>query len=256
MRKKKSIFLPISFLLLLSLACNLSSAPTVLVVTATQGNQTADSQQAIDQAIQETFAVQTQMGMAVQETLAAMPTETPQFTFTPADTPTPTATFTPEKAQVSVSIDTNCRTGPGEIYDYLGALHVGQTADVIGKNQSGDTWIVQLPGNPAVTCWLWGQYATVTGSSSNLPIFTPPPTPTPQPGFEVSYAGSGICSGVYDLQFKIKNTGSVTWESTYIKVTDTTNNKSFNDFENSFKEYNYCVVLHVVPDRSIQGMSK
>jgi hypothetical protein len=28
-------------------------------------------------------------------------------------------------------------------------------------------------------CWLWGRYAQVSGDVSQIPVFTPPPTPTP-----------------------------------------------------------------------------
>jgi hypothetical protein len=78
-----------------------------------------------------------------------------------------------------VSVETNCRSGPGTAYGALGALLVGQSAEVVGRSASSDSWIIKLPSNPAITCWLWGQYATVTGNTGNLPIITPPPTPTP-----------------------------------------------------------------------------
>ena len=77
---------------------------------------------------------------------------------------------------VTVSVNTNCRTGPGDDYPIVGALVVGQTAEVVGRSASSDNWIVKLPGK-TTTCWLWGYYATVTGSTSGLPIVAPPPIP-------------------------------------------------------------------------------
>jgi uncharacterized protein YraI len=119
----------------------------------------------------------------VAETLTAQSPaeETPQ---PPAETPTPentatiTLTPTPEVPMVSVSVATNCRTGPSTQFDQIGALTVNQTAEVVGKYQNGAYWIIKTPGSSG-NCWLWGQYATVSGNTANLPEYTSPPTPTP-----------------------------------------------------------------------------
>jgi len=122
-----------------------------------------------------------------QETPAApiatntqQPTDTTEPTMTPTNTVTPTNTMTstPETPRVSVSVDTNCRSGPAKIFDWLGALLVGETAEVVGKSSEGDYWIIKNP-DAAGNCWLWGYYASVTGPTVALTIFTPPPTPTP-----------------------------------------------------------------------------
>ena len=39
-------------------------------------------------------------------------------------------------------------------------------------------WIINTPGSSG-TCWLWGQYATISGDTGGLPEMIPPPTPTP-----------------------------------------------------------------------------
>jgi uncharacterized protein YraI len=78
---------------------------------------------------------------------------------------------------VTVSTATNCRTGPGQAYPSIFGLPVGQIAEVTGKNTSTNYWIIKIP-NGAGTCWLWGQYATVTGDTSALPTVAIPPTPT------------------------------------------------------------------------------
>ncbi|MBC7878820.1 MAG: hypothetical protein H7Y59_16740 [Anaerolineales bacterium] len=119
------------------------------------------------------------------ETQAITSTSIPTFTFTPetsqsisfTDTPIPGSTSgTPT---VSVSLDTNCRKGPGQQYDVSGALLVGQTAEVVGKNSASNYWIIKTPSNSSATCWLWGQYATVRGDTSGLAEVAAPPTPTP-----------------------------------------------------------------------------
>jgi hypothetical protein len=95
-----------------------------------------------------------------------MPTSTQALTDTPPPslTPSETATFTPSVVTLGVSGNTNCRTGPGMVYDLLDALLVGQTAEVVGRDAAGENWVIKPPSNPARTCWLWGRYATVSGS--------------------------------------------------------------------------------------------
>jgi hypothetical protein len=93
-------------------------------------------------------------------------------------TQTPEFTLTPSVTTVTVSQNTNCRKGPGSQYDINGALLVGQTAEVVGKNTSSNYWIIKTPGSASGTCWLWGQYATVSGDTSAVAEATVPPTPT------------------------------------------------------------------------------
>lgn len=162
-----SIFL--GFLMSCDLFSNLPTGPTT------------DPQEEIAQAIANTQLAQTQMALSIQQTMTALAYNAPQPAniFTPTNTPTFTFTPTDSSVTVSVSVNTNCRTGPGSAYDIIGALAVGQTAEVVGRSQNSDNWIIKLPGSPSVTCWLWGQYATVVGNTAGLPVYTPPPTPTP-----------------------------------------------------------------------------
>lgn len=103
---------------------------------------------------------------------------TPEFTATTGPTPTQGPTSTPTVPEVTVSTNTNCRTGPGTQYDLIGGLNVGQTAVVVGKNTSTNYWIINNPGKSG-TCWLWGEYATVSGNTAGLTEYAIPPTPTP-----------------------------------------------------------------------------
>jgi hypothetical protein len=154
---KRGIFVVSCVLILAILACSLPfSAPT--------------DQVPVDQAL--TMAVSTlqaQTQQAPPGPISDQPLPPP---------PTSTLTSTPSIPMVSVSENTNCRTGPGQDYDIIGALLIGQKAEVVGKYTPANYWIIKNPtGND--TCWLWGQYATVEGDTSGLPEMTPPPTPTP-----------------------------------------------------------------------------
>ncbi|HNM38374.1 MAG TPA: hypothetical protein PKI33_14995, partial [Anaerolineales bacterium] len=81
---------------------------------------------------------------------------------------------------VTVSIATNCRTGPGQAYPSIYGLPVGVVGKVLGNNPSvSNYWVIEIPNSGGGTCWLWGQYATVTGDTSGLKVFAVPATPTP-----------------------------------------------------------------------------
>ena len=191
-------------LLILLSACNLARD---VGDGETTGDPVADSQTQIAQAV---ILTQTAIGPA-----------TPTNTFTPSLTPTITFTSTPDKLMLTVSTETNCRTGPGVPYDIIAVLMPGTPAEVVGKNASGDTWIIKLPSNPSVTCWLWGQFATVVGDTSGLTVYTPPPTPTPSAGFTFAYKSIVNCMGWFGFRFELTNNGSVTWQSFLLTVIDT-----------------------------------
>lgn len=69
---------------------------------------------------------------------------------------------------VTVSVATNCRSGPGQNFANLYGMPVGQVAKVIAKNSYTGYWIIEIPGKNGQTCWLWGQYASVTGDTASL----------------------------------------------------------------------------------------
>lgn len=123
-------------------------------------------------------------GAVPEPTQAVLPTATLTLeqiaTASPTITLTPTTTLTPtlEVPLASVSVSTNCRTGPDTIYDNIGALMVGEQAQVVGQTSDGTYWIIENPDGSG-ECWLWAYYATVVGPTDGLPMYTPPPSPTP-----------------------------------------------------------------------------
>jgi hypothetical protein len=154
------------------------------------------------------------------------------LTFTPlpfTNTPIPTATtpFTPtsQYPTISASVNTNCRKGPGPEYDIVGALQVGQVAQVHGKNSSSTWWYIENPKFPGNYCWVWGVTTTVSGSTSGLAVLTPPPPPTKtvsKVGFSASYASTHKCGGTKYAIFSVKNTGASMLHSMSIKTRDQT----------------------------------
>jgi hypothetical protein len=79
---------------------------------------------------------------------------------------------------VSVSVATDCRTGPGQEYDPVGVLNPGQAYDAVGRSPEGDYWLIRVPATSTTLCWLGGEHVTVTGDPSGLPVSPPPATPT------------------------------------------------------------------------------
>lgn len=191
------------------------------------------------------------------DTPAALPTLTatwtgePTFTLPPTltETPTLTPTFlpsaTPLAPMISVSVPTNCRVGPGKVYERVGALLVGQTVQVYGRTADSTYWYIRNPDAQGQFCWVWGEYATVTGLSGPLPVFTPPPTPTPtntptpSPAFEASFDGEDYCSGWW-VDFLIKNTGSMTFRSISLTVKDTVTDITVAQITDGFTDNTGC----------------
>ncbi len=180
MKHKNFLFISTLILALTLQACNM---PSVAVVP--QGGeedasilQTITAQALILEQAGWTatpIAAQNQVVVVVTATADGAASATPDAALPPA----PANAAPPSGAPtVTVSIATNCRTGPGQAYPSIFGLPVGQIAEVVGKNTSTNYWIIKIP-NGAGTCWLWGQYATVTGDTSALPTVAIPPTPTP-----------------------------------------------------------------------------
>lgn len=182
------------------------------------------------------------------------PTLTSTFTETPTQTltPTPLFTSTPVVPQISVSVPTNCRNGPGKVYLQVGALLVGETAQVYGRDPTSRYWYIPNPDSSSEFCWVWGEYATLTGNTAFLPFYTPPPTPTPtltptptftptpSPGFEASYSSLDTCVGWW-VEIKLKNTGSIHFKSMGITIKDTVTDIVIANFMDGFTNIDGCL---------------
>ena len=175
------------------------------------------------------------------------PTVTSTFTETSTQTltATPLFTSTPVVPQISVSVPTNCRIGPGKVYRMVGALLVGEIAQVYGRDPTGRYWYIRNPDLSSGYCWLWGQYATIDGNVAFLPVYTPPPTPTPtftptpSPDFKATYTGIDSCTGWW-VEFELENTGSIPFKSIGITVRDTVTDVVVASFADDFINKNGC----------------
>ncbi|MFN2120906.1 MAG: SH3 domain-containing protein [Anaerolineales bacterium] len=187
------------------------------------------------------------VGTAAGPILPATATHTPNPTWTPSFTPTPSLTptllildtFTPTIPMISVSVPTNCRSGPSTIYTITGALLVGQFAQVYGQDPTGSWWQIRDPSGGEY-CWVSDKYGTLTGYTGDVPVYTPPPTPLPTytptvaPGFDLSYDGLVSCSGEWWPQLRLNNYGDITFRSIDIEVHDNANSHTVANDWNSF----------------------
>ena len=130
------------------LACNLPSA--------------VPGQQSPNEAAAPAGSVQT-------EAPAALDTPTLAVTLAPTLTPTPTIPIAwPSDKGV------NCRLGPGTEWVTISSLLVGQTAEIVGKNDDASWWYIKDPGNPGSFCWVAASVTNTAGNLAFLPIMNPP----------------------------------------------------------------------------------
>jgi uncharacterized protein YraI len=113
-----------------------------------------------------------------QESQESTPLPTPTLGIT--HTPTPTITPTYSVPMLTVNEPTNCRTGPGQSYDILFTLLPGASVEIVGSYPTNNYWTVKVQGLTE-PCWMWGEYATASGSIGTVPTVVPPPTTTASP---------------------------------------------------------------------------
>lgn len=172
------------------------------------------------------------------DTLTSAP-PTPTSTATPFATATAVLTVTPLWPSLSVSVPTNCRSGPGKAYEMVGALLVGEIVRVYARDPTGTYWYIPNPDSSGEFCWVWGQYATMYGLTALLPVYTPPPTPSstltpsPTPDFDASYEGLISCSSWWP-EISLQNTGSITFQSVGITLKDTVTSTTVTNITDGF----------------------
>jgi hypothetical protein len=235
MSKLNPIHLAILVLLITSLAC---AGPVVTVATPDANlMDTMVAQMVILGATQTAQAFVPVTAVTSPTVTSTVPTLSPTSTVSPV----PVFTSTSAVPLLSVSLATNCRVGPGRAYDRVGALLVGEVAEVFGVNPSRNYWYIRNPDSSTGFCWLWGEYATLAGNVAALPVYTPPPTPTPTPDFTVRFAGLETCTPtIWWVDFRLENTGGVTFRSISITLRDGSTNVTLSMSANEFTIVNGC----------------
>jgi len=173
------------------------------------------------------------------------PEKTPTST-EKAATATSTATSTSSAAIAQVNKNTNCRTGQGTEFDLLYIAMAGENLVGVARTTLADYVVVEIPNKPGMECWLWTRYVDRLGNWAGLSERLPRPTPTPNISFSVVYDFMDGCVG-WDPAFKITNTGNVTFQSSYVNVTDTVTSTVQDHTADNFDETNGCPIVQAIP---------
>jgi uncharacterized protein YraI len=98
---------------------------------------------------------------------------------------------TPQAGSPTVTANTpvNVRSGPSTDFPILGGLQAGESAEVVGKNQDGSWWAIDIPTSYAADGIGWVSAAFVT--ASNTDSVQPIPTPTPPANIQPPEGGAG-----------------------------------------------------------------
>jgi len=139
-----------------------------------------------------------------------------QVTGTPSPTPTITPTYS--VPMLKINEPTNCRTGPGQSYDILFTFNAGASVEIVGHYPTNNYWTVNVQGRNE-PCWVWGEYATVSGSHWTVPTVNPPATVTPSPPSAPSIANweylCGFSSSGPNVSFTLEWTDRAADETGY-----------------------------------------
>src|SRR5215208_569584 len=147
-------------------------------------------------------------------------TQTPAVTATETPLPEPSLTTTPEIPGAEVVRASNCRVGPAGNYDLVAKYQVGQKLEIVAKDLGSAYWFVKNPEKSEEQCYLLMQNIKISGDPSALPKFTPQPSPTAAPYFNVSFKKFDTCKGEKFATFVVENVGSAPFRSAYVKVID------------------------------------
>ncbi len=194
------------------------------------------------QAIQLQWLAQTEQAQQSQPIVIVV-TATPDPnslapTVNPAANTAPAAT-TSNTVTVTVSQNTNCRSGPSVEFNEVGALNPGQIAEVVGKDTFDNYWIVKLPDSPGKTCWLWGQYATVTGDASMVADVATPTavsngTPDVPALLDAQVKCTNLGGGNYQYKMLLKWADNSTNENKFVIYTSNSSQFSASPNKTSF----------------------
>lgn len=114
-------------------------------------------------------------------TVSAALTTAPITPFaSPAARATPVASPTAAKVMLSLTADSNCRSGPGGSFTVVTSFGTGANLEITAKNTANNFWLVRIP-NSTDTCWVSGANAKTSGDTASLAEATPASAPSGVP---------------------------------------------------------------------------
>jgi uncharacterized protein YraI len=164
---KKRMFLSALILCLAIMACNLPASQQKGAQPNTIATLTV-------------MAVQTQGSVNTASAASTEAANTAIASAPPAATLPASATACPPVVTANSSV--NVRSGPGTVYDIIGALSTGGTTTVNGKSADGAWWYITFPSGPGGYGWVSASVVTTTCITASLAVVAAPPTPLPASG--------------------------------------------------------------------------
>jgi hypothetical protein len=143
---------------------------------------------------------------------SALPSATPTASTTPVftATPLPSATSTPTVPIAwPKDVPVNCRFGPGTDWEATGALLVGQTATLVGRNAASSWWYVQTPNEPGSPCWVAASVTNTAGNLSGLALIPAPAASVTQVTVAVEPDDIGLPPGCLGPVEPVEITGTI-----------------------------------------------
>jgi hypothetical protein len=141
-------------------------------VTAQAGTALALTQPTILMTDTPLLSTEATPSLTVEESVTIPAPEEPSPTLTITPIPTITVTPSPVNPLIRVSVDTDCRAGPGDIYEGISVAQVGIRYRLIGRDIPSNSWVILLPDGRQ--CWIGGQSITLEGNPAAVPAFLPP----------------------------------------------------------------------------------
>ena len=237
MVKRHPFLVPVVVLLAASLACS-QAAPAA-----------PPDPNALNTSIAQTVAArQTEAVLNNPATATFTPApEIPTLTLEPTLSATPDFTPTSETPMISVSVDTNCRTGPNVLFERVGILLVGETTEILGREPKGEYWYIRNPDmsdNGVEYCWVWGEYATVTGNL--LPLLYMSPAPPSAINFNVAYSKLESCNKTWWVDLALENKSGGLFKSIAINLSDADTLTATSLTQNSFTNKDGCNTIDTI----------
>jgi len=78
---------------------------------------------------------------------------------------------------IHIQSNASCRFGPGEMYDNLTFVAVGDVVSLVARNDDSSWFYGRAPDG--ILCWVGAATGALTGDPGQLPVRETPPTPTP-----------------------------------------------------------------------------
>jgi len=118
-------------------------------------------------------------------------------------------------------VNSNCRFGPGSVYDILDYLLQDQETPIVGRDAQWFWWRVERIDHPGA-CWVANNLVDERGDTRQVPVVPAPPTPTPvddqAPTLTLSHAPKNpLSNDPVTFNVSASDPGGVAWIEIWVR---------------------------------------